>query len=89
VPLPLALLSVAPLAFLGIVGGGGVWLGWSPRLALISSGAWIIFAIALLVAGGNPGLLAFATMLLGVILSGAWERRQQGSRLLDLFTRGE
>jgi len=89
VPLPLAVLSVAPLALLGIVGGGGVWLGWSPRLALISSIAWIVFAIALLVAGGNPGLLAFATVLLGVILSGAWERRQRGSHLLDLFTRGE
>jgi len=88
-PLPLAVLFVAPLAILGIVGGGGVWLGWSPRLALISCVAWIVFAVALLVAGGTPGLLLFTTVLLGVILSGAWERRRPGSNLLALFTRGE
>ena len=85
-PLPVALVVVAPLAMLGIVGGGRVWLGWaSPRLALIACVAWVAFAVVLALVGGNPGLLAFAAVLFAVMLSGAWAARRTGSGLLDLF----
>jgi hypothetical protein len=87
--LPVAVLVVAPLAILGTAGGGGVWLGWSPRLALISCVAWMAFALALLAVGGTPGLLVFAAVLFAMLLSGAWARRRPGSKLLDLFLRGE
>ena len=88
-PLPGAVLVVAPLATLGIVGGRRTWLGRSPRLALLSSVAWIVTGAALVVAGGTPGMLELAAVGLAAILSGAWDCRRPGSNFVDLFLRGE
>ena len=85
-----ALISLGPLAVLGIIGGGRLWLGWAtPRLALITCVAWIPIGVVLVVADGSLGLLGFATFMLALIGSGAWAGRRPGSNLADMFLRGE
>ena len=89
VPLLLAVVAVGVPAILGIVGGGRLWLGWAgPRWALIACLAWETLAIAVVLAGGTPGLFSLATALFALIGSGAWAGRRPGSGVLDLFRRG-
>ena len=87
-PRLVALAVVLPVAIVGIAGGGRIWLGGPPRLALVAPTLWMIVAAGLGLAGGRLDLLVWHILLLLLILSGSWARRVPGTRPIELLRGG-
>jgi hypothetical protein len=84
--IPVALLVLAPIAALGVVGGIRLWFEWSPpRLALLACVGWLVLGVVILAIGGDWGLIVGATVLIAIIFSGAWARRREGATPLEVF----